>query len=63
MTFTLNLFSHAYTALQPHLGTDLVWQAVPLLIRKMPSLLAFLMFINVPLLRILWDGELVIMVL
>lgn len=53
MTFTLNLFSHAYTALQPHLGTDLICQALPLLIRKMLSSRSSLMFINVPLLRIL----------
>lgn len=55
MTFRLNLFSHAYTALQPHLGTDLICQAAPLLIRKMPSSRSSLMFINVPVLRILQE--------
>lgn len=55
MTFRLNLFSHAYTALQPHLGTDLICQAAPLLIRKMPSSRSSLMFINAPVLRILQE--------
>lgn len=63
MTFTLNLSSHAYTALQPRLGTDLCWQIVPLLMRKTPGLCSSLMFINVPLLRMLWDEGLLISVL